>query len=198
METCQGRILRERSDCRLLARGSAPLLTRPDPDPRALHLADYARLGLGSFGRPEGFMRATGDPLARDSSSEVGVRALPELRSSWPSGCRRGAGDRPRAGLVHGDYRIDNVVLDRERPGSIVAVLDWEMATLGDPLADLGMLLMYWGRPGRAVAPRVHEITSAPGFLERAELVAEYAARRRLRPCRARLSTLRSRTSSSR
>ena len=77
--------------------------------------------------------------------------------------------------IVHGDYRLDNTVLDDA--GDVRAILDWEICTLGDPLADLGLLLVYWAEPGDGdqallgVAP-----TTLPGFASRAELLARYAA----------------------
>ena len=81
------------------------------------------------------------------------------------------------AGVVHGDYRLDNVVVDAD--GRVAAVLDWEMATLGDPLADLGLLLVYWDGlariGGNAVATAVNP---AAGFPPGGALAARYAERR--------------------
>ena len=77
--------------------------------------------------------------------------------------------------IVHGDYRLDNTVLDDD--GDVIAILDWEICTLGDPLADLGLLLVYWAEAGDTeysvlgVAP-----TALPGFATRAQLVDRYAA----------------------
>ena len=109
------------------------------------------------------------------SQLDSGIRVTAGLRELG----RRLAAAVPaggRAALVHGDYRLDNVVIDAVDPGRVAAVLDWEMATLGDPLADLGMLLMYWRRPGEVAASEVHELTQADGFIEREEVVATYAA----------------------
>ena len=77
--------------------------------------------------------------------------------------------------LVHGDYHLRNVILDQQR-GGIGAVLDWELCTLGDPLADLGTLLAYWPRPGDAMGA-VLSASVVPGFPERAELIEAYLAR---------------------
>ena len=92
------------------------------------------------------------------------------------------AADRSRPGgaaLLHNDYRLDNCLLDSADPGRIAAVLDWDMATQGDPLADLGYLLNYWVEPGDDPAWRA--IAAMPtwrdGFPSRAEAVARYAAR---------------------
>jgi aminoglycoside phosphotransferase (APT) family kinase protein len=76
---------------------------------------------------------------------------------------------------VHGDYRLDNVVLDPADPGRIAAVLDWEMSTLGDPLADLGLLVVYW-QPAAAAAV-TPSVTSLPGFPGRSAVVSRYAER---------------------
>jgi aminoglycoside phosphotransferase (APT) family kinase protein len=79
-----------------------------------------------------------------------------------------------RSTLLHGDFRLDNVVLDAQDPGKAVAVLDWEMATLGEPLVDLGMLMLYWGEPGEQPLTDVQAAMSQPGFPTRAEAVERY------------------------
>jgi aminoglycoside phosphotransferase (APT) family kinase protein len=77
--------------------------------------------------------------------------------------------------LVHGDYRLDNVIVTPR--GEIAAVLDWELCTLGDPLADVGQLMVYWAEQSDQVVPLTRAPTLAPGFPLRAELVERYAAR---------------------
>jgi aminoglycoside phosphotransferase (APT) family kinase protein len=81
---------------------------------------------------------------------------------------------------VHGDYRLDNCIFDAADPGRIRAVLDWEMSTLGDPLADLGLLMIYWRQvddgPPWSRAQGVPGVTALPGFLRRSQIADRYAA----------------------
>jgi aminoglycoside phosphotransferase (APT) family kinase protein len=144
-----------------------------------LHRVDFERAGLGDFGRPDGFMerqlRRWGKQWEASKSRELPAldRLLADLATTRPPSAHRA--------LVHGDYRLDNTVLHPARPGEIVAVLDWELSALGDPLADLGALLAYWSEADDddvLVAARVvPPLTAADGFPTRAELVERYAAR---------------------
>ena len=77
------------------------------------------------------------------------------------------------ATLVHGDYRLDNMIL--EDSGEVAAVVDWELCTLGDPLADVGLLLVYWGEEGDTLLPLFEPATMAPGFPSRVDVRARYA-----------------------
>lgn len=79
-----------------------------------------------------------------------------------------------RTGLVHGDYRFDNVILDSVSPGRIRAVLDWELATVGDPLADIATLVAYWHDPRDEAVFAHHELTALPGFLAADEIIERY------------------------
>ena len=81
---------------------------------------------------------------------------------------------------MHGDYRLDNVMVGRDRPDSVVAVLDWEMATLGDPLADLATLVMFWDDEADAFNPITGGLMALPGFLTKEEVAERYTARRGL------------------
>ena len=80
-----------------------------------------------------------------------------------------------RVAIVHGDYRLDNLVLSPA--GEVRAVLDWELCTLGDPLADVGLLLVYWNEPGEGGGPLGEAPTALAGFPSRAELAGRYAER---------------------
>lgn len=172
MDRVAGRVVREVADVDLTpaqARACSLSLVRTLA---RLHQAPYAELGLEGFGRPDGYVERQ---VARwhDQLHRSRVRELPALDALG----RRLAARVPasaHASILHGDYRIDNVLLDPADPGRITAVLDWEMATLGDPLADLGMLLMYWGEPGETFASGVHAIMAQPGFLRRDEVVDAY------------------------
>ncbi len=144
-----------------------------------LHAVDYNAAGLGDFGRPEGYLERQVRRWAEQwDRSET--RPLPAIRELIRR-LRAAIPQSPAPTIVHGDYRLGNMILDANDPGRVVAILDWEMATLGDPLSDLGYTLGYWGEPDDppervAVAPTTH-VTVGPGFLTRAELVAEYARR---------------------
>ncbi|WP_431677736.1 phosphotransferase family protein [Kitasatospora sp. KL5] len=136
-----------------------------------LHAVEPEAVGLGAFGRPEGFLerqlRRWGKQLDASRSREVaGIDDLHEqLARTLPAS--------PAPALVHGDYRLDNVLVGPD--DRIRAVLDWEMSTLGDPLTDLGLLVMYTELARRfdGVLPGA---ALAEGFPETAELVARYAA----------------------
>jgi aminoglycoside phosphotransferase (APT) family kinase protein len=80
--------------------------------------------------------------------------------------------------LVHNDFKLDNVMLDPADPARLLAVLDWEMCTVGDPLVDLGLLLCYWPQPGDPpiLTGSLSPVTMSPGWLTRDEIVARYTA----------------------
>jgi aminoglycoside phosphotransferase (APT) family kinase protein len=143
----------------------------------ALHTTDPRAVGLGEFGRPVGFMERQ---LRRWSKQWEASRVdeLPALDALRDALVRSLPPERVHA-IVHGDYRLDNTVLHPTAPGRVVAVLDWEMSTLGDPLTDLGSLLAFWSEDAdthvlsaaRIVAP----VTAAEGFPSRAEVIERYA-----------------------
>jgi aminoglycoside phosphotransferase (APT) family kinase protein len=91
--------------------------------------------------------------------------------------------DPQRPTLVHGDFKLDNVMLDARDVGRIVGVFDWEMSAIGDPLVDLGIMLTYWVHTATASASRdtaVTSVTNRVGWYTRAEILERYGARTRL------------------
>jgi aminoglycoside phosphotransferase (APT) family kinase protein len=142
----------------------------------SIHEVDVGAVGLAGIGRPDGYLERQlqrfGDLLERHAT-----RPLPGLERvrDW---LQRNRPTSPPATLVHGDYRLGNVMFNAEA-NALVSVLDWEMATIGDPLADLGYLTAMWAEPGdidspaRALAP----LSATPGFPSRSALAEQYAER---------------------
>jgi aminoglycoside phosphotransferase (APT) family kinase protein len=144
-----------------------------------LHTVHPSEVGLGEFGRPAGFMERQ---LRRWSKQWEASkrRELPALEALRDELVRTLPRQRAEA-IVHGDYRLDNTVLHPTAPGRIVAVLDWEMSTLGDPFTDLGALLAFWSEEADdavlAAARIVAPVTAAEGFPTRSQVIERYAAR---------------------
>ncbi|MFF7531476.1 phosphotransferase family protein [Streptomyces bobili] len=137
-----------------------------------LHAVDPAAVGLADFGRPEGFLdrqlRRWGKQL--DASRSRDLAGIDELHAALG----RSLPSSPAPAVVHGDYRLDNVLIGED--DTIRAILDWEMSTLGDPLTDLGLLVMY-SVPLKVPESPVSTTASAPGHPTPAELIERYAAR---------------------
>ncbi|PKM05406.1 MAG: phosphotransferase family protein [Gammaproteobacteria bacterium HGW-Gammaproteobacteria-6] len=141
-----------------------------------LHNLDYSACGLADLGKPEGYVKRqiegwidryqkAATPDAPDWST-----VMAWLREKMPA-------DHPKPGLVHNDYRFDNVILDPDNPMQIIGVLDWEMTTIGDPLMDLGNTLAYWieatdSQPMQLIR---RQPSHAPGMLTRQEFADYYA-----------------------
>jgi aminoglycoside phosphotransferase (APT) family kinase protein len=137
----------------------------------AIHAVDLSAVGLDTLGKHEGYIarqlkrwysqwnaQKTSDLPAVDRVHDLLSASIPE----------QGA-----ATIVHGDYRLDNTMVNGD--GDVIAVLDWEICTLGDPLADLGLLSVYWTGPDDTTSAWDASATSAPGFWNRADLAARYA-----------------------
>ncbi|MFB6521661.1 phosphotransferase family protein [Streptomyces sp. NPDC056401] len=141
-----------------------------------LHAVDPEAVGLGDFGRPEGFLdrqlRRWGKQLAASRGRELA--GIDELHGALG----RALPGSPAPTVVHGDFRLDNVLIGGTSSSAdeIRAVLDWEMSTLGDPLTDLGLLVMYSSDLGLTDSP-VSTTSAAPGHPAPAELIERYAAR---------------------
>lgn len=142
-----------------------------------LHAVKPDEVGLADFGKPQGFIERQVRRFAGQIEQHK-TRDVPELEELARRLAAAIPAERGDYSIVHGDYRIDNCVLAED--GSIAAVLDWEMATLGDPLTDVGLIIMYWAPPpGETAATGVasNSVTGSPGFLTRDEAIARYAQR---------------------
>jgi len=130
---------------------------------------------VSAIGKPAGFLerqlRGWFERWQRSRTREVPVM---DRLMDWLSARMPTSND---AALLHNDYKLDNTMLDPSNPARIVAVLDWEMATLGDPLIDLGILLCYWPEANDPPERQQHisQVTASPGWPTRAELVERYA-----------------------
>ena len=141
----------------------------------ALHDVHIEAVGLGDLGRHEGYIerqlkrwRGQYEQMQVEGVDHGGLveRVSDELARRVPK--------QQRTSVVHGDYRMDNVVLDDR--GAVRAILDWEICTLGDPLADLGLLMVYWAEPSDSMAVLGLSPTTAPGFSTRAQVMERYAS----------------------
>jgi aminoglycoside phosphotransferase (APT) family kinase protein len=136
-----------------------------------IHAVDPDAVGLGDLGRKEGYVERQ---LKRwyGQWQKSKTRDLPVVDEVHATLAAR-VPDQGPAAIVHGDYRLDNCLLAPD--GTIAAVLDWELCTLGDPLADVGLLLVYWTEPGDNHPALIDASTTLPGFPSRAALIARYA-----------------------
>ena len=138
-----------------------------------IHAVDPSDVGLGDLARHEGYIERQ---LKRwraqfEASQSRDLPIMDEVHAALAASIP----EQGPATIVHGDYRLDNCMLGPD--GDVVAVLDWELCTLGDPLADLGLLLVYWSEPGEQGALAVTPATATEGFPSRADLVARYGER---------------------
>jgi aminoglycoside phosphotransferase (APT) family kinase protein len=142
-----------------------------------LHAVDPAAVGLEDLGKPEGFLarqvRGWADRLERAKTHEVPAarEVMAWLEASLPGS--------PAPTIVHNDWKLDNMAVAPDDPGRCVAVYDWDMCTLGDPLCDLGTLLSMWSERGEPSAGTNPMPSRAPGFLGREAAARRYAERSR-------------------
>jgi aminoglycoside phosphotransferase (APT) family kinase protein len=173
MEHVDGRIYREVETLEALGPDAMHALILSLVDNLAdLHALDYQAIGLGDFGHPEGFnarqVRRWKKQL--DASRTREISGIEELHARLAVDIPEGA-----ASVVHGDYRLDNVLIGPDR--AINAVLDWEMSTLGDPLSDLALMLVYARRPMLTRDGNPYPSIDVPGHPRLDEMSDQYAKR---------------------
>jgi aminoglycoside phosphotransferase (APT) family kinase protein len=184
MEKVDGVVLRTRKQCAELTVAQRRAIGESLVDVLAtLHRVDPTEVGLADFGRPDGYLHRQLDRWDRQyaASQSREIRGLYELGD----GLRAAVPVTQRSTILHGDYRLDNVMMrlptdrdDPEAPPAVAAVFDWEMSTLGDPLADLGLLLTYWEDPGHPskdiLAASGGGLTNHEGFPRSREIIDRY------------------------
>jgi aminoglycoside phosphotransferase (APT) family kinase protein len=142
-----------------------------------LHAVDFTQIGLEGFGKPTGYLERQ---LRRFSGlwEHNRTREIPEFEETgaWLAAHLP---ESPPATIVHGDYRLGNTMLAGEAPARLVAILDWEMATIGDPLADVGYMMIHWTQADDPQNSKfnLQRVTAQPGFPTRQELVERYERR---------------------
>lgn len=141
----------------------------------ALHQLDVRATGLADFSRTDQFLIRQVDRWDRLHAASA-TREVPRL-TKLAAGLRAGVPAGGRVAILHGDYRLENVVVAPQEPGRIAAVLDWEAASLGDPLVDLGLLLTFWEGAGTPLKSIASAHTTARGFPAVRSLVDRYAQR---------------------
>jgi aminoglycoside phosphotransferase (APT) family kinase protein len=174
MERVDGLILRTAPEMAKLAPDTARRCSEELVDVLvAIHDVDYHAVGLDDFGHPDGYIerqvRRWGEQWERSKQREVPAvdELARRLRNAIPVS--------PPPTIVHGDYRLDNTMLAPDDPGRIIAVLDWEMATLGDPLSDVGLFLLYYGRDQDQSSSVGGAVPVNAGFLTSDEVIERYA-----------------------
>ena len=140
-----------------------------------LHAVDHNEAGLGDLGRPEGFLeRQVRGWIGRYEGARTDDIQEVKPLAAWLAG---NVPESPEPAIIHNDYKLNNLILNPDDLTDVRAVLDWEMATVGDPLFDLAVSLSYWTEPAdpeelKEVMPTV---TSTPGFMTREEFMERYA-----------------------
>ena len=139
----------------------------------AIHNVDPDAVGLGELAKKSDYV-ARQLHRWRGQYEKQHTRELPLIGEVHDRLVARIPEQGP-ATIVHGDYRLDNMILSPS--GEVAAVVDWELCTLGDPLADVGLLMVYWGEEGDELVPLMRPATMAPGFPNREDVKARYAER---------------------
>jgi aminoglycoside phosphotransferase (APT) family kinase protein len=177
MQYVDGLVLRTREDgAQLTAQQAGQLSAALAVMLARIHAVDAGATGLTGFGRPDGYLARQ---LARwqrqwELSTTTALPRYDELVRRLTAGLPASA----EGTLVHGDFRLDNTLVTLGPQPAIAAVVDWEMSTLGDPLADLGLTLSYWADPDDADWRQLNvgaTVTALPGFFDAAQFAARYA-----------------------
>ena len=137
----------------------------------AIHAVDIDACGLGDLGRREAYVERQISRWTRqwEATRDSDVPVMEELSARLAAAIP----EQGPATIVHGDYRLDNCILDSD--GTVSSVLDWELCTLGNPLADVGLMLVYWVESGDSIRAGLPDGTTADGFATRAELLTRYS-----------------------
>ncbi len=172
MSFVDGHVVREKSVAeKLLGPGGCHRASESIVDTMAaIHNVDLVAAGLNDLGKHEDYIARQ---LKRWHGNivEQRTRDLPLVDSVFEELMKR-IPAQGAATLVHGDYRLDNCMVDSS--GNVIAVLDWEICTLGDPMADLGLLMVYWTGPQDDASAWANPVNTAEGFMNRAELAERY------------------------
>jgi aminoglycoside phosphotransferase (APT) family kinase protein len=173
MEWIEGPVLRSRTEAQAFSPGERGAIGDRVIDTLVeIHAIDPDSVGLGELGRREGYverqLRRWGGQWEKSKTREVPLveKVHDRLAARVP--------EQGPATIVHGDYRLDNMILTEA--GEVAAVVDWELCTLGDPLADVGLLVVYWSEAGDDLIPLVDPPTQAEGFQTRAQVRERYAS----------------------
>jgi aminoglycoside phosphotransferase (APT) family kinase protein len=182
MDHVEGRVLRTPEDAAdVTAEEARAISERLAEALAAIHLLDVDKAGLSEFGRPQGYMARQLKRWGRQWEASHAADPGSDMDGAYARLVKR-LGERLPAdgptGLVHGDFRLDNALVRLRPEPKIAAVVDWEMSTLGDPLSDLGLTLVYWADAGEADRTPTEvgsTVTSVRGFLTRREFAGRYA-----------------------
>ncbi len=140
----------------------------------ALHNIDLQTAGLAGLGKPQGYVARQVEGWTRrwQGSQTTSLPAMDSVAAWLDENKPAESG----AAMIHNDYKLDNLLLAVDHPAQVSALLDWEMATIGDPLMDVGSALAYWVEPGdpEEIHETSHSPTAAPGFCSRVEFLERY------------------------
>jgi len=179
MDFIEGTVIADRERADQLSATQADHICRLLVDFLAgLHAVDTHACGLGSFGKPEGYLarqvRRWGEQWQLSKTRELESM---NVMARWLEASLAALPPQLPWSIVHGDFRLDNIILSHDTSG-VRAVVDWEMSTLGDPVADLAVTLVYWTEAGDALRSEVavaQGLTAGSGFWTREQIVQRYA-----------------------